>query len=547
MDNFTRAMAALGKNRTLGDARLGQIVADMRGRDVHRASRNLEAYLAEKPRDPDALFLMARLLYWQDRREESLEHLKRCLDVAPDFTVARYEYANQLSEMNRYAAALAELGQLLAEDPANPLFREVKAGILKSIGDNADALALYEALAKENPDRADCWLNYGDALRIAGASRESIDAYRRAITVRASCGQAYRSLADLKTFRFDPAEIAAMRERAVRADLSPDDRAGFQFALGKAYEDLGDYQRSWEQYAAVNAALRAQSNYNPDALRVVARATKALFTPAFFDRRAGWGNQAADPIFVLGRPRSGSTLIEQILASHSAIEGTSELPYIANIVRRLARRQGLGVALDPDALTALTALNERDVAALGQEYLTCAGAHRKIGRPYFIDKRPDNYLFTGMIHLILPRAKIIDVRRNPADSSLSIFKGYSGGGRLRITELGGVWREYAGLMAHFDRVLPGKVHRVIYENLVENPESEIRRLFDYLELPFEERTLRFHETKRPVATPSSEQVRRPITKDAIDHWRHFEPWLGPLIQSLGPTLTSYPAVPDALR
>jgi tetratricopeptide (TPR) repeat protein len=544
---FARAAAELGKKRPLRDPRLRRIVSDMREGDVHGAGKELVAYLAENSRDADALFLMARALYRQDRREEALEHLQRCLEIAPDFTAARSEYARQLGEMNRYAAALAELDKLLAEDSANPLFRQMKAGILGNIGDNAESVALYEALAKENPDRAECWVSYGHALRVSGASKESIDAYRQAIAARATCGQAYWSLANLKTFRFDSADIAAMHKEVVKSDLSPDDRSGFQFALGKAYEDLGEYKRSWEQYATVNAAMRVHSTYNPDALTAAVTANKTLFTPAFLHSREGWGCQASDPIFILGRPRSGSTLVEQILSSHSAIEGTAELPYIANIAKRLARRQGLGVVLDTDALAALAALYADAVAALGEEYLAYAHAHRKLGRPLFIDKKPDNYLFTGMIHLILPNARVIDARRNPADSCLSTFKLYSAAGRLRITELGRSYREYVELMAHFDRVLPGKVHRVIYENMVDNPETEIRKLFDYLELPFEENTLRFYETKRTILTPSSEQVRRPITKDAVEYWRRFEPWLGPLMKSLGSVFTDYPSVPEELR
>jgi hypothetical protein len=338
-----------------------------------------------------------------------------------------------------------------------------------------------------------------------------------------------------------------MHEQLRRPDLAPGDRAGFQFALGKAYEDAGDYERSWEQYAKANAAMRIHSTYNPEAHTAAVKANTALFTPEFLRARESWGCKRNDPIFILGRPRSGSTLVEQILASHSAIEGTAELPYIGNLAKRLARRQGHGVVLDTDALAALAALGAAEIEALGEEYLESARLHRKTGRPFFIDKKPDNFLFTGMIHLILPNAKIIDARRHPAASCLSTFKLYSVKGRLRITELGASYRNYVELMAHFDRVLPGKIHRVIYEDMVADPESEVRKLLDYLALPFEEQCLRFYETKRTVLTPSSEQVRRPITKEAVDYWRHFEPWLGPLMKSLGSVLTEYPEVPKEFR
>ncbi|HEX4160300.1 MAG TPA: sulfotransferase [Rhizomicrobium sp.] len=546
-DTFELAIEQLGRKRPLRSPRLRQIVADMREGRVEGAEQELTALLAKNPRDADALFLKSRALYRMHRCEEAVKLVERCLDIAPDFTAARSEYARQLGDMNRYPAALAELGRLLAEDPGNPHFRQMKARILAIIGENEVSVAMWEALAKENPHRAESWVNYGDSLRVTGSPKECIAAYRRAIACRPSYGQAYWSLANLKTFRFEPADIAAMNAQLLRADLSPGDRFSFQFALGKAYEDMGDFGRSWEQYAKANAAMRVHAAYNPEAHGAVVRANKALFTPEFLRSREGWGCSRADPIFVLGRPRSGSTLVEQILSSHPAIEGTAELPYIGNLAKRLAGRQGHGVALDTNSLEALAALGPAEIEALGEEYLESARLHRKTGRPLFIDKKPDNFLFTGMIRLILPNARIIDARRNPAASCLSTFKLYSIKGRLRITELGRNYRDYVELMAHFDRVLPGRIHRVIYEDMVTDSETRIRRLLDYLGLPFEHSCLRFYETKRTVLTPSSEQVRRPITTDAVDYWRHFEPWLGPLIQSLGSVLAAYPSVPEELR
>lgn len=544
-DAFVRATVELGQKRPLRNSRLRQIVSDMREGRVDGAEKELTAFLAKNPRNADALFLKARALYRLDRCEEALPFLQQCLDIAPDFTAARSEYAKQLGDVNRYPAALAELDRLLAEEPDNPNFRQMKARILAIIGENVQSVAIWETLAKQNPDRGEVWVNYGDSLRITGSRKESIAAYRHAIACRSSYGQAYWSLANLKTFRFEPNDITAMNEQLQRADLSPEDRAGFQFALGKAYEDSGDFGRSWEQYAKANAALRIHARFVAEAFRAVLTINKALFTPEFLQSRHGWGCKSADPIFVLGRPRSGSTLVEQILSSHSAIEGTAELPYIGNFAKRLARRQGHGVPLDADTFKALEALGQAEIEALGEEYLESARLHRKTDRPFFIDKKPDNFIFTGMIHHILPNAKIIDARRNPAASCLSTFKLYNvRGGRLRITELGLNYRNYVELIAHFDRVLPGKIHRVIYENMVADPETEVRKLLDYLGLPFEEGCLRFYETKRTVLTPSSEQVRRPITSDAVDYWRNFEPWLGPLIQSLGSVLTAYPSVPE---
>ena len=340
----------------------------------------------------------------------------------------------------------------------------------------------------------------------------------------------------MKTVGFGDADIAAIQKQLLEPDISPDDRVLLQFALGKAYEDKGVYDRSWEHYAKANAAMRLRVDYDPDTLSSGVAANKQVFTAEFLRSRSGMGCNAAGPIFILGRPRSGSTLVEQILCSHSMVEGTAELPYITALARQETSEKDfpeLVEQLGPDMLL-----------GLGQAYLESAHIHRKLGRPFFIDKNPANYFYIGLIQLILPNAKIIDVRRNPAAASLSIFKQYYSRINLRLNELGRFYCDYVELMAHFDRVMPGRVHRVIYEEMVSNPEAEVRRLLDHLGLPFEEACLRFYETERPVLTPSSEQVRRPISNEAVDHWRNYEKWLAPLIKSLGPVFTEYPAVPD---
>jgi hypothetical protein len=319
-----------------------------------------------------------------------------------------------------------------------------------------------------------------------------------------------------------------------------------QFSLAKAYEDRGEYERSFEYYAKANAVLRLAMSYDPATLTAGVAANKALFTPEFLRSRQRAGCQTPGTIFIVGRPRSGSTLVEQILSSHSAIEGTAELPYIAALSSRLANRDS-NTTLGAKYLPALADLAPEALTPLGEEYLRDASIHRKLDRPFFIDKKPGNFFHIGLIHLILPNAKIVDVRRHPAANGLSMFKSHSSKGRLRLAELGKFYRDYVELMAHFDAVLPGMVHRVIYEQLVANPEAEVRRLLDYLGLPFEESCLRFHETKRTVLTPSSEQVRRPISSDAVYYWRAYEPYLGPLLSNLGSALTCYPEVPEELR
>jgi tetratricopeptide (TPR) repeat protein len=538
-DIFAAAKARLA-TRPLRSARLRQIASGIV--EPKAAEQALRDHLAKHADDADALYLLAQTVARLGRGRDAAALLGRCCALAPDFAAARYHLANLSMQLSRYGDALAEIERLLADDARNPLFRQLKANILGAIGEDARSLAILEELAAEEPAQAEFWLGYGHALRAAGSPEKSIAAYRKALTFRPSSGLAYWSLAHVKTFRFGEAGIEAMQAQLKRADISSEERTALQFALGKAYEDAGAYERSFAQYAKANAALRLRSGYDLDALAARVAANKSLFTPAFLQARSRAGCPAPDPIFVLGLPRSGTTLVEQILASHSAIEGAGELAYITALAGRLAEEEGAR-----DELAALAKLEPSALAGLGETYLESASLHRKLGRPFFVDKKPRNFLHVGLIQLILPNAKIIDVRRHPVACCLSTFKSYFDGAHPRLAELGQFYRRYVELMAHFDRVLSGKVHRVIYEQLVTEPEAEMRRLFDYLGLPFEEACLRFHETERAVRTPSAEQVRRPLYTDALDSWRHYEPWLGPLIQSLGSALERYPKVPRELQ
>lgn len=544
-DQFVLASRKLEAQRPLRNQHLNKIASHLLNNRPDLAEAGLNDFLEKRPNDADALGLLARIAVRKGQLNDAISLLERCLAAAPDFDTARLNYAALLFQLNRFAAARTEIDRLLAVDMTNPLFRALKANILESIGEGQESLTLYEQLAAENPNRAESWISYGHALRGMGVQEKSVAAYRKAIECRPDSGSAYWSLANLKSVRFGETDIAAISEQLKRQDLGAADRTMLQFALGKAYEDAGTYDRSFEQYAKANAAMRLRIDYDPDKLTSGVAANKALFTREFLQSRMEAGCKAPDPIFILGRPRSGSTLLEQILSSHSAIEGTAELPYIAALAARMENRQSnsYGSAY----LKVLEHMEPAALEALGRDYLERASAHRKLGRPFFTDKKPGNFAHVGMILSMLPNAKIIDARRNPAACNLSIFKHYSSRGQQRLSELGRYYRDYVQLMAHFDSVLPGRIHRVIYEEMVANPEAEVRRLLDYLGLPFEESCLRFYETKRAVLTPSSEQVRRPISGEAVDYWRHFEPWLGPLIKSLGSAFTEYPAVPDELR
>jgi len=539
-DAFARAAAELDARRPVRGRALREIVSILAEGDTGRAARELDAHLAAHPGDADAMSLMARAQVRLGRREEALVLLARCLELAPDFALARFNHANLLFKLGKFQAALDELERLLAGDAGNPLFRQMKADVLESVGESVQALAIFKQLADENPGRAESWINYGHILRAVGRQDESVAAYRRAIACRASCGLAYWAIANMKAARIGDDEVRAMQAALAGPGLAGTDRVYLGFALGRALEDRKLYAGSFEHYAKANAALRLGTGYDAEVTSRLVAQSRALFTKDFFAVREGAGSGRRDPIFVLSLPRSGSTLVEQILASHSMIEGAGELDDIQALARRLRREKGgypgRLAALEPAALT-----------ALGEAYIENTRVHRKLGRPFFVDKKPANLHHIGLIHAILPHAKIVDVRRHPAACCLSGFKNHFTTARPNLAEFGRFYRDYVALLAHFDSVLPGKIHRVIYEDLVADPQRETRRLLDYLGLPFEESCLRFYDTRRTVLTPSSEQVRRPISSEAVDHWRNYEPWLGPLIASLGTALTCYPAVPAELR
>ncbi len=389
-------------------------------------------------------------------------------------------------------------------------------------------------------------MSYGHALRTAGRQDDSVSAYRRAISMVPTLGEAYWSLANLKTFRFTDEEARAMRAALGRKDLADEDRVHFEFALGKTLEDAGSYEDSFAHYAAGNALRRRSHPYSADDNADLIRRLKELFTADFFAARAGWGCPTPDPIFIVGLPRAGSTLLEQILASHSLVEGTMELPDVPRIVHELNARAREAGPRFPELLAGL----DRDALhALGAGYLESTRVQRKTGAPFFIDKNPNNWLYLGLIQLMLPNARIIDARRHPLACGFSCFKQHFARGQsftYDLEDLGRYYRDYIELMAHFERTLPNRIHRVLYESMVADTESEVRRLLACCKLPFEAGCLRFYDNPRAVRTASSEQVRQPIFDEGLEHWRNYEPWLGPLKEALGPLLSEYPAAPATI-
>jgi tetratricopeptide (TPR) repeat protein len=534
---------AQGIKYSTRDPRLMEAAAHLCDGRLARAEGLLREHLKAYPTDVAAIRMLAEVAARLGRYADAESLLTRSLELSPSFAPARHNLAIVLHRQGRFADALAELDVLIRAEPTNPGYHILQAAVFGRLGDYAESIRAYEKVLAEYPAQAKVWMSYGHALKTAGRQSDAIVAYRRSIAITPHLGEAWWSLANLKRVRFDDADVRAMRAQLAES-LADEDRLHFHFSMGKALEDAGDYAGSFEHYAKGNALRRSQIDYDADANAEHVRRSKAVLTRELFAARAGAGHAAPDPIFVVGLPRSGSTLIEQILASHSAIEGTQELPDIGLLARRLgARSTRLQESRYPDVLAEL---DMKEFHALGEEYLEHTRIQRKTAKPLFIDKMPNNFAHIGLIQLMLPNAKIIDARRHPLGTGFSCFKQHFARGQhftYDLAELGRYYRDYVELLAHFDAVLPGRVHRVHYENMVQDTEGEVRRLLAYCHVPFEDACLRFYENERAVRTASSEQVRTPIYREGLDQWQHYAPWLGPLQEALGPVLARYPAVP----
>ena len=524
---YARSIAA-----SVNDPALMEAAAALVSGRLAPAEQRLRDHLKSKPDDPAALRMLAEIGVRLGRFGEAQAILERALELAPGFTGARHNLAVVLFRQNRAAEALPYVEQLLSVDPADPGYLNLKAACLTLIGDYEAAIALYEAVLRKHPAQPKAWLSYGHALKTAGRQADSVAAYRKSLSLAPHLGEAYWSLANLKTFALGD-DIAAMQAQLARTDISDDDRLHLNYALGKAFEDAADYEASFRDYAQGARIRRSQVDYDAAETTANLERARAVFTPQFVAERAGQGHTDPAPIFVVGLPRSGSTLVEQILASHSQVEGTMELPDIIFLARGLTEAQPKAKReAYPDILGSLSA---GELAALGRAYIARTAIQRKAGRAFFIDKMPNNFLHVGFISLILPGAKIIDTRRDGMATGFSAFKQHFARGQnwsYDLTEIGLFYRDYVALMAHFDTVMPGRIHRVNYESMVDDTEAEVRALLAYCGLEFEPECLEFHKNSRPVRTASSEQVRRPIFRDGVDQWRHYEPWLAPLKAAL---------------
>jgi Flp pilus assembly protein TadD len=498
----------------------------------------LHVQLQKDPKDPEALRLLAQIAAQREQYVEAERLYEQCLGIAPGFSRARLDLVRLLLEEQKPEPMLPLLERLLRLEPLSLQYRSLRAAAFGLLGQTDHALRILEPLLTEFPLDGALRIQYGNALRTGGNLGAAIASYRDAAALRPSYGEAWFCLSNLKTYRFDDAEILTMQEQAAKPDLIDDDRLQLEFALGKALEDRREFGESFQHYVRGNALRRGMIRYDADVNDRFMRGLQEIYSPEFFAERAGFGYGAADPIFIVGLPRSGSTLLEQILASHSQVEGTRELPDILGFalelgIRELRDRESNELLPSSHALKRMT---RKESEALGQRYLDQTRPNRLRGTPYFIDKMPSNFFHVGLIHLILPNARIIDARRSPLGCCFSNFKQHFQAGvwfSYNLDDIARYYRGYVGLMNHYDKVLTGLVHRVYYENIVADFESEVRRLLEYCGLPFEEQCLRFHETRRVVQTASSEQVRRPLFAEGVDQWRNFEPWLGELKRALG--------------
>jgi len=507
--------------------------------DLAAAERVIRAFLLRHGHDVEAMRLLARIAIAREALDDAQLLLESVLELAPDYRAARFDYAQLLVDRHLYRQAQEQADRLLTEDPTERSYRVLKAMTFVGLGQQEHAIEIYRQLLPGATQPAELHLSIAHALKTLGHREEAIAEYRTAAAARPGYGDAYWSLANLKTYRFEQDELARMQAAEAAATVSADDRAHLCFALGKALEDREQFASSFEYYARGNALKRAQSRYRPELIELNTRLQREVCTRELFARHTGGGAAARDPIFVVGLPRSGSTLVEQILASHSAVEGTQEL---ADVPRLVAGLQGRDWdPEDPHYPAVLAQLGAGEFRRLGGQYLSDTRIYRT-GRAHFIDKMPNNFRHVGLIHLMLPQARIIDVRREPMACCFGNLKQLFAKGQefsYSIEDIARYYRTYLELMRHWDTVLPGRVLRVHYEDLVDDLEGGVRRLLQHCELEFEPACVEFHRTERSVRTASSEQVRQPLYREGLDQWRRYEPWLTPLREALGDAITSY--------
>lgn len=504
----------------------------MHERRLGKAERLCRHFLRANPRHIEGMRLLAEIGIRLGVYHDAEFLLESCVALAPEQLEARADYVSVLNRKGKFARALEQAEILCRARPKDNAFELGKATALAGVGRLEEAVALYEQCLPASANRPGVHVSIGHAQKALGNFDAAIGAYRAAYSLRPDYGDAYWSLANTKTYRFTDGEIEQILHHEGAPRTSFEDRVHLCFAAGKAFEDRSDWAASFDHYARGNALKKSRSGYDPDKTETLVQAQIDVLTPALFEARRSVGYDCPDPIFIVGLPRAGSTLLEQILASHSSVDGTMELHNVLGLAQRLSRPTEDGTRRYPDLLRDL---DDDYFERFGRQFIEQTRAYRH-GAPLFIDKMPNNFLHIGLIKLMLPRAKIIDARRRPMACCFSAFKQLFGEGQefsYDLEWLGRYYRDYVRLMAHWDRVLPGFVLRVMHEDVVSDLESQVRRLLDFCGLPFEAACLEFHASERSVRTPSSEQVRQPIYKTGLEHWRHYEPYLDPLRAALG--------------
>ena len=516
------------------------------GADHLRAGRTDEAIevlrtlLRERPDNVNAMRYLA-LAYWREKKKpgDAEAWLRRATSIAPDFTTGWMSLGLILLDSNKPNEAIEAYRRAVALAPDNAAAWAGAGNAYAQAGQQESSVAAYARSLELNPRVAGVHMSHGHALKTIGNHEAALGAYRAAVAERPRFGEVYWSMANLKVFRFEDEEIRAMQEQLERGDLTDSERIHFSFALGKGFEDSGDHDAAWSYYDAGNRLQRPLVKHDPLELEKRHQDIRRLFNRDFLTQHAGSGHGAPDPILIVGLPRSGSTLVEQILASHSEVEGTAELPILGQIANSIGRFRRDDVEFPESVLD----LDGRDWQAYGQRYLEEAARHRFTERPCFTDKMPNNFPLLGLLHLILPNARIIDARRHPLDSCLGCYKQLFAKGQnftYDLEDLAHYYRHYDAMMAHWRQVLPGRVLTVHYEDTVTDLEGQVRRLLDHCGLPFEPGCLRFFETRRAVRTASSEQVRQPIYHDAIGKWRSYAKHLEWLAEDLEEVLAGLP-------
>jgi tetratricopeptide (TPR) repeat protein len=540
-ENADRAAAHVAKLKSLPPEVIAATGLFSDG-ELPAAEKMIRAFLLAHGDHIEAMRLLARIGAALEVFDDAELLLEAVLQRVPGYVPARHDYASVLLARHKYQQAMAELDKLLAVDPTNRQYRTLQATTVVGLGDHSRAISLYAELLRDappgSPNAAELHLSMAHSLKALG--RDAIDGYRAAARERSDFGDAYWSLANLKTYRFSDAELEAMR-RAEKPSTAAVDRYHLCFALGKALEDRAEYSASWDYYRRGNELKRAESRYRPELIELNTANQKRVCTREFFERRKGYGVASAAPIFVVGLPRSGSTLIEQILASHSAVEGTQELADVPRYVLELqGRERDFESPRYPGVLEQLPAA---EIVRFAERYLHDTRVYRT-GKPRFIDKMPNNFRHIGLIHMMFPNAKIIDARREPMACCFGNLKQLFARGQefaYSIEDIARYYRTYLELMEHWDAVLPGRVLRVHHEDVVNDLERSVRLILDFCEVPFERGCVEFHRTERSIRTASSEQVRQPIYREGLEQWRHFDAWLGPLRESLGDALVRYRA------